>query len=82
MAAHRGREWTIPVIRGALDTTISQTTVTRLYDDLQTDGEALIMVPCASHFMVWETQRNVLHEVSADWLTDRPGVPSRAQGGK
>ena len=70
------------IIRGALDTTISPTTVTQLYDDLATNDKELLTVPCASHFMSWESQRDVLHELSADWLTDRPGVPTRAQGGK
>lgn len=68
------------IIRGALDTTISDTTVTQLRDDLATDDKALVTVPCASHFMIWETQRHVLHELSADWLTDQPGVPSKSPG--
>ncbi len=63
------------IIRGALDTVISHTTVTQLYDDLPTDDKALVTVPCASHFMVWEIPRHVLHELSADWLTEPPDGP-------
>ena len=70
------------IIRGDLDTTISPTTVTQLYDDLATSDKQLVTVPCASHFMIWESQRDVLHALSADWLTARPGVPSKARGGK
>ncbi|MDQ3897085.1 MAG: alpha/beta hydrolase [Actinomycetota bacterium] len=57
------------IIRGALDTTISATNLTDLHDDLGTTDKALITVPCASHFVVWESQRHVVHALSGAWLT-------------
>ncbi|CAA9499330.1 MAG: hypothetical protein AVDCRST_MAG53-1842 [uncultured Solirubrobacteraceae bacterium] len=63
------------IVRGALDTVISHTTLTQLHDDLGTAEKALVTVPCASHFMIWETRRHVLHELSANWLTEPPDGP-------
>lgn len=57
------------IVRGALDTTISATNLTHLHADLGTTEKALVTVPCASHFMMWESQRHALHALSAAWLT-------------
>lgn len=57
------------ILRGALDTTISPTNLTHLEADLGASDKAFVTVPCASHFMMWESQRHVLHELSAAWLT-------------
>ena len=60
------------IVRGALDTTISPVNVGHLHDDLGTTEKALVTVPCASHFMMWEAQHNFLHRLSAAWLTGSP----------
>ncbi len=71
------------IIRGELDTVISETTVTELYEDLGTDDKALVTVQCASHFMIWEAPRDVLHRLSAAWLTDRAARgQAAARGGR
>jgi pimeloyl-ACP methyl ester carboxylesterase len=58
------------ILRGALDTTISETNLVHLHADLASTDKALVTLPCASHFMMWESQRHVLHALSAAWLTD------------
>ena len=58
------------VVRGQLDTTIAPLTVTELHEDLGTSEKALVTVPCASHFMMWESGRHVLHDLSTRWLLD------------
>jgi len=58
------------IVRGALDTTILATNVQHLYEDLGTSDKALVTVPCASHFMLWESQRHELHRLSAGWLAN------------
>ena len=60
------------IVRGALDTTISAVNVGHLHDDLGTTQKALVTVPCASHFMIWEAQHDFLHRLSAAWLTGDP----------
>ena len=60
------------IVRGALDTTISPVNVGHLHDDLGTTQKALVTVPCASHFMMWEAQHNFLHRLSVAWLTGNP----------
>lgn len=57
------------IVRGALDTVISPTIVTQLHDDLGTSAKALVTLPCGSHFLIWESQRQALHRLSAAWLT-------------
>ena len=57
------------ILRGALDTNISATNLTNLKADLGSAEKAFVTVPCASHFMMWESERHVLHELSAAWLT-------------
>ncbi len=56
------------LIRGALDTTISPVNVGHLLEDLGTSDKMLVTVPCASHFVIWEQQRHLIHKLSADWL--------------
>ena len=58
------------IVRGALDTSISATSVVDLQNDLGSTSKALVTVPCASHFMIWESQRHELHRLSAAWLAD------------
>ena len=57
------------IIRGAHDQTISATNLTHLHADLGATEKEFVTIPCASHFMMWESQRHVLHELSASWLT-------------
>ena len=65
------------ILRGELDTTIPDTTVRQLHEDLGSERKALVTMPCASHFTMWESQRHLLHRLSADWLTDA-GAHSRS----
>ena len=39
-----------------------------LYEDLGSDSKVFIEVACASHFLVWENQHNVLLETSKEWF--------------
>lgn len=56
------------IIRGALDTTILASNLVHLHEDLGSVDKALVTVPCASHFMMWESQRHEMHRLSAAWL--------------
>ena len=40
-----------------------------LFDDLGAQRKVFMRIACASHFMNWEKQREVLHRSSLDWLT-------------
>jgi pimeloyl-ACP methyl ester carboxylesterase len=40
-----------------------------LYDTLPNPHKMWFKVQCAGHFMVWESQRRVLHHISKEWLT-------------
>lgn len=60
------------IIRGDLDTTIQATNVANLRDDLGTVEKALVSVPCASHFVIWERQHDFLHRLSTAWLAGSP----------
>jgi pimeloyl-ACP methyl ester carboxylesterase len=40
-----------------------------VYEQISAKDKVFIDVACASHFMVWEKQRRVLHESSVEWLT-------------
>ena len=42
----------------------------RLYDEVPHDQKMWFKVQCAGHFMVWESQRKVLHHISKEWLTN------------
>ena len=39
-----------------------------LYQDLASEDKVLVEVPCASHFLVWETSHKILHRASREWL--------------
>lgn len=41
----------------------------RLYAEVPHDQKMWFKVQCAGHFMVWESQRRVLHHISKEWLT-------------
>jgi pimeloyl-ACP methyl ester carboxylesterase len=62
---------TIPtlIIRGEFDTGqggLQQ--VAELYDLIQNDNKLRFTVQCAGHFMQWETQRVILHQISKEWI--------------
>ncbi len=40
-----------------------------VYEQVAARDKVFLNVACASHFMVWEKQRRVLHEASLEWLT-------------
>ena len=39
-----------------------------LYQDLGAEDKVLVEVPCASHFLIWETNHKILHKASREWL--------------
>jgi len=39
-----------------------------LYEDLGSDSKVFIKAACASHFLVWENQHQVLLESSKEWF--------------
>ncbi len=43
--------------------------LSELYETLPNPHKLWFKVQCAGHFMVWESQRRVLHHVSKEWLT-------------
>jgi len=49
----------------------------KAYDQLGSKNKAYVRVDSASHFMIWEKQRHVLHAVSMEWLAENRvnGVP-------
>jgi pimeloyl-ACP methyl ester carboxylesterase len=40
-----------------------------LFDDLGAQRKVFLRIACATHFMNWERQRQVLHAASLEWLT-------------
>lgn len=40
-----------------------------VFEQISSKEKVFIDVACASHFMLWEKQRRVLHETSVEWLT-------------
>ena len=40
-----------------------------VFEQISSKEKVFVDVACASHFMVWEKQRRVLHEASVAWLT-------------
>ena len=57
------------IIRGEFDTGqggLQQ--VHELYGLVQNDNKLRFTVQCAGHYMVWERQRWILHQVSKEWL--------------
>lgn len=41
----------------------------KVFEQISSRQKVFINVACASHFMVWEKQRHVLHATSIEWLT-------------
>ena len=58
------------IIYGELDTqvAVSPFSVPALYNAIPGDHKLLFKVACTGHFMVWESQRRVLHNISKQWL--------------
>ncbi len=40
----------------------------QLHGHLGSGDKVFVNVACASHFMLWERQHEVLHRLSAEWL--------------
>lgn len=62
---------TVPtlIIRGALDTGIGgRQDVAELYSLVKNDNKLRFTVECAGHFMNWETEHWILHQISKEWL--------------
>lgn len=62
---------TVPtaILRGELDTGQGGLQhVAELYDLIQNDNKLRFTVQCTGHYMQWEKQRHVLHEISKQWL--------------
>ena len=65
---------TVPtlILRGEFDTGqggLQQ--VAELYALIQNDNKLRFTVQCTGHFIQWETQRRVLHQVSKEWFKHR-----------
>jgi pimeloyl-ACP methyl ester carboxylesterase len=57
------------IIRGEFDTGQGGLQhVAELYDLVQNDNKLRFTVQCAGHYMPWERQRTVLHQVSKEWI--------------
>jgi pimeloyl-ACP methyl ester carboxylesterase len=56
------------IIRGLLDATVPEAAQRDLYADLGTEQKVFIRVECASHFLVWENQHEILYRASEQWL--------------
>jgi len=62
---------TVPtlIIRGEFDTGLGgRQDVAELYRLVQNDNKLRFTVQCAGHFMNWEKQRWILHQISKEWL--------------
>ena len=53
------------VVVGEFDRLAERRTV---FDQLSSKKKVFVGVQCASHFMLWEKQRHVLHETSLEWF--------------
>jgi len=40
-----------------------------VFEQISSKEKVFVDVACASHFMVWEKQRRVLHNTSVEWFT-------------
>jgi pimeloyl-ACP methyl ester carboxylesterase len=54
------------IIVGQNDTLLGD--ARNLHQDLGAEDKVLVEVPCASHFLVWETRHKILHTASKEWL--------------
>ncbi len=43
----------------------------RLYDDIQGTEKLMISIDKTGHYMLWETQSEVLHDYSTQWLKNK-----------
>jgi pimeloyl-ACP methyl ester carboxylesterase len=62
---------TVPtlLIRGEFDTGLGgRQDVAQLYGMVKNDNKLRFTVQCAGHFMVWEKQRWILHQISKEWI--------------
>jgi hypothetical protein len=55
------------VVVGEFDRLAERRTV---YEQIASKEKVFLDVACASHFLVWEKQRKVLHDSSLEWLRD------------
>jgi len=57
------------LINGDLDKTVAPIQVSWLYDDLVAVPQKIhVRVACASHFLLWENQHEVLFDAAIEWL--------------
>jgi pimeloyl-ACP methyl ester carboxylesterase len=57
------------IIRGEFDTGQGGLQhVAELYDLIQNDNKLRFTVQCSGHFMIWESQRTLLHQISKEWI--------------
>lgn len=57
------------IVRGEFDTGQGALQhVAELYDLIRNDNKLRFTVQCAGHYMTWEKQRHVLHQISKEWL--------------
>ena len=69
--AEKASQLTVPtlVIRGEFDTGLGgRQDVAELYRLVKNDNKLRFTVQCAGHFMNWEKQRWILHQVSKEWI--------------
>jgi hypothetical protein len=62
---------TVPtaIVRGELDTGQGGLQhVAELYSLVQNDNKLRFTVQCGGHYMQWEMQRRVLHQISKEWF--------------
>jgi pimeloyl-ACP methyl ester carboxylesterase len=58
------------VIRGLLDTQAPEAPQLDLFADLGARHKVLVRVACASHYLVWENQHQILLHASEEWLRE------------
>jgi pimeloyl-ACP methyl ester carboxylesterase len=57
------------IIRGEFDTGLGgRQHLAELYRLIRTDNKLRFTVQCAGHFMNWEKQRVILHQISKEWI--------------
>jgi pimeloyl-ACP methyl ester carboxylesterase len=58
------------VIGGEGDTTIEPETQRSVFDQAGSAEKVFVSVACGSHFLLWERDRDILHQASIEWLRD------------
>ena len=69
--ANVASQLTVPtlIIRGEFDTGLGgRQDVAELYSRINNDNKLRFTVACAGHFMNWEKQRWILHQISKEWI--------------